>query len=206
MRIGVFYQNDTYSQMAGLMLDSVRKVMPDVEIHHLADGKCTALKGADAVHRIPEPMPMAVRRMTLQSQCEGDWLFMDADVIAQKDVSHVFDDKDFDVALTNRDGTITNEAKYAAVMPYNTGVVFSRSPAFWKMVLHHLKNQPMQLQDWTGDQLVICEMMKQGAFGFKVKVLPGATYNYPPKFAGDGADAALAHFKGNRKAYLKEIA
>ena len=192
--------------MAALMLASVRKSMPDVEVHHLTDGKCDALKGADAVQRLPEAMPMAIRRMTLHSQCEGEWLFVDSDVIVQKDVRDVFEDKEFDVALTNRDGTITNEAAYAAVMPINIGITFSRSPAFWKLVLHHLYQMPFKLQEWTGDQLVVCEMMKHGGFGFKVKVLPGLKYNYPPKYEGDGENASIQHFKGDRKLWLKKLA
>lgn len=208
MKVGFFLQgnNQDYVRMAKLTIASVRKAMPGVEIVHLTDADTPMVEGADSVKRICETMPMAVRRMKHNSQLEGEWLLIDCDVIVQKDVRHVFEEP-FDVALTDRIGTITYESKYAEVMPYNLGVAFSCSPAFWKLVLRHLGTLSPKYQQWEGDQLVVCEMIKQrAASDFKVKILPGAIYNFPPKFAGDGKDAAICHYKGPRKAFLKEAA
>src|SRR3990167_3084992 len=185
MKVGCFWQfvneaSMAHLEFARLMLKSARAVMPDVEVWQLTDGDSPKL--------------------------EGDWLFIDPDIIIQKDVRHVFDEP-FDVALTDRIGTITYEAEYAKAMPYTLGVSFSRSPKFWQRVLRHLGTLPAKLQHWEGDQLVVCAMLRQNlADDFKVKILPGAIYNYPPKFAGDGKDAALVHYKGPRKAYLMEAA
>lgn len=213
MKIGVFYkyidENSTqHAQFAQQMLASVRACMPDVEVWHFTDANTPALKGFDCVNRITEDVPMAVCRMMHNASLHGDWMFIDPDIIVQKDVSHVFEDK-FDVALTDRVGTITYEADYAKVMPYNLGVSFSRAPAFWKRVLYHLRTLSPKLQQWEGDQLVICEMIKQRvASDFNVKILPGLTYNYPPRSADDPrtADAAIVHYKGPRKAWLQEAA
>lgn len=197
--------NPDYVRMAKLTIASVRETMPGIEIVHLTDGDTPMVEGADNVQRIPEPMPMAVRRMSHNASLHGDWLLIDCDIIVKRDVRDVFD-APFDVALTDRIGTITTEAAYAKVMPYNLGVAFSRAPAFWNEVLRHLTKMPLQYQHWEGDQRVVCAMMKEGNH-YDVKVLRGATYNYPPRFAGDeGDDAALLHFKGNRKSYLLEAA
>jgi len=211
MKLGVFWQflneaSMAHLELARLMLKSARAVMPGVEVWHLTDGTSPSLEGVDGVHRIDLPVPMAVRRMLHNANLEGDWLFIDPDIIIQKDVRHVFDES-FDVAFTDRIGTITYEAEYAKAMPYNLGVSFSRSPKFWLRVIRHLNTLPLKLQQWEGDQAVVCAMIRQKlADDFKVKILPGATYNYPPKFAGDGKDAALVHYKGPRKAYLMEAA
>lgn len=205
MRIGFFCMSESHLSMAALMLESVRTSMPGVEVHHLTDDKCRSLEGVDDVHRLGGDIPMAVRRMTHNASCEGDWLFVDSDVIFQQDVRNVFDEQ-FDVALTDRIGTITYEIEYAKAMPYNLGVAFSRSSAFWKRVLYHLRTLSPKYQQWEGDQLVICEMIKQRVSSdFKVKILPGRMYNYPPKFAGDGKHAAIVHYKGHRKQWLLPI-
>ena len=182
--------------------------MPGVEVHHLTDGRCKKLEGVDGVVRRDGDIPMAIRRMTLHSMCDGEWLFVDSDVLVQKDVRDVFDDKAFDVALTNRDGTITNEAAYAKVMQFNVGVVFSRSPAFWKVVVQHLRTVPSRFQEWEGDQRVICALVRQGNHGFNVKILPGLKYNFPPASQDDPRleNASIQHFKGNRKLWLKQPA
>jgi len=211
MKLGFFFEylneaSQPHLEFARRMLESSKAAMPDVEVWQLTDGESAVLEGVDGVHRIGGKMPMAVRRMTHNASLEGDWLFIDPDIIIQKDVRHVFNEA-FDVALTDRVGTITNEAAYAKVMPYNLGVSFSRSPKFWKVVLRYLMTLPPRFQHWEGDQRVVCAMLMQGfADEFNVKILHGAAYNYPPKFAGDGKDAALVHYKGNRKAYLMEAA
>lgn len=211
MKVGFFYQGASESSIihftiAKYLIASVRKSMPGVEIWQLTDDQSPLHPGIDGHIIEPGIMPMAVRRMTLQGKCEGEWLFVDTDIIIQKDVRDVFDET-FDVALTDREGTITNEAAYAKVMPYNIGVVFSRSPRFWQVVAKYLKTLPAKFQQWEGDQRVVCQMMKEKVdleHGFNVKILHGAMFNYPPKFSGDGKDAAICHFKGNRKTYLTE--
>lgn len=207
MKVGVFCVSPSHLIMAALMLDSIRQSMPGVEVYHLTDGSCPKLAGSNGAKRIAGDMPMAIRRMQHHAGCEGEWLFIDSDVIVQKDVRSVFKEK-FDIALTDRDGTITNEAKYAAVMPYNIGVVFSRSKEFWRAVIGHLLTLPAQYQEWEGDQRVVCEMVRQGGQGFDVKIIPGLLYNYPPRAADDPRmqDAAICHWKGNRKKWLLESA
>lgn len=205
MKVGFFCQSESHLSMAALMLESVRQSMPGVEVHHLTDEKCHALAGVDSVRRLAcsAHMPMAVRRMTHHSACDGDWLFVDSDVIVQKDVRGVFD-APFDIALTDRLGTITNEAKYAAVMPHNIGVVFSRSPAFWREVIERLQTFPPNFQEWEGDQRVINDMVRTGGHGFVIATLPGLLYNYPPRAENDErtAGASIVHYKGNRKQWL----
>ena len=182
------------------MIASAKAVMPNVEIYHLTDGLTKSTKGVTDTIRIGGDMPMAIRRVSLHEQCKGDWMFVDTDIIFRKSVEHVFDEP-FDIALTDRDGTITHEGGYAEIMPYNIGVVFSRNPEFWTMVKGYLVQMPERYQQWEGDQRIVCELMKHD-HGFNVKILPGAIYNYPPKSADDPQDAAIMHYKGNRKKWL----
>jgi hypothetical protein len=210
MKIGFFSQemgprSKPILDMAQSLIQSAKQHMPDVEIYHLTDGITRSPEGVTGTIRIGGSLPMAVRRVSLHEQCQGDWLFVDTDIIFRRSVEEVFADP-FDVALTDRDGTITNEADYARIMPYNIGVVFSRSPDFWTMIKGYLVQMPEAYQQWEGDQRVVCELMKHN-HGFNVKILPGSKYNYPPKSADDKHDASILHYKGQRKKWLiKEAA
>lgn len=209
MRLGFFFQGTDQSHiaMAKMMIASVREVMPGVEVHHLTDEHTAEIDGVDSTRVFYGEMPMAVRRMLHHAACEGEWLFVDSDVLIRRDVRDVFD-KPFDVALTDRDGTVTNEAKFAAQMPYNIGVTFSRSQKFWYAVVQHLSGLTPQQQHWMGDQLVVNAMVKAGGMGFTIATVPGRIYNYPPRSEEDiPEDAAIIHYKGPRKKYLlKEAA
>lgn len=210
MKVGFFLQGDNpaYHEMAKRTLESVREAMPGVEVHHLTDDYTPKIEGLDSTRVFYGDMPMAVRRMMHHAACEGEWLFIDCDCIVRKDVRHVFDEP-FDVALTDREGTITNETRYAAVMPHNIGVTFSRSPAFWLTVVKYLQTMAAEQQEWEGDQQVVNAMVKAGGMGFNIKTLPGLLYNYPPRSEDDPrtADASIVHYKGARKQYLlKEAA
>lgn len=208
MRIGFFALNEPHLSLARHLIFSARKGMPGVEVWHLTDAICPHLPDADNCKRVGGDMPMAIRRMTLQSRCEGEWLFVDSDVVIRKDVSEVFAQK-FDVALTDRIGTDMAGTKYAEEMPYNLGVTFSRSPEFWIAARSLLYTATPELQEWCGDQMIIAKMMETNHhFGFNVKVLPGYKYNFPPKSLDDPktADASILHFKGARKSMISESA
>jgi len=206
MKVGFFFQEQGIESLVHLslargLLNSVRDSMPGVKVYQLTDDKSPILEGVDGVDRCSDKIPMAVLRMMLQANCGGDWLFVDTDVIVQKDVRHIFDEP-FDVALTDRVGSTLEGSAYAKAMPYNLGVSFSRSPGFWHEALRYLKTLPAKFQQWEGDQRVICEMVKQKLWG-NIKILPGAIYNYSPKnLAENYSQASIVHFKGLRK-YLR---
>ena len=209
MKIGFFFKyRDSrslhYLTMAEHLLASVRQVMPGVKVYQLTDQHSPALHGIDGVDRCSDDVPMAVLRMMLQANCGGEWLFVDPDIIVRQDVRSVFDSP-FDVALTDRAGTSMAGTPYAAVMPYNLGVAFSRSPAFWRQATRRVQKMSLSLQEWEGDQLAICQMVKQRAAG-DVKILPGRVYNYPPNSPNDDVShAAIVHYKGGRKGWMDQI-
>jgi hypothetical protein len=201
VRVGYFAQGEgPHLETAQYLIASCRRVMPDVEIHQLTDGETPVPEGVIA-QRIPGKVPMGVRRIKHYSQPEGDWLFLDTDVLVMQDVRSVFDEP-FDVALASRDGTYMAGTEYARAMPYNFGVVFSRGPEFWKFMLPHLMKMPPEMQQWEGEQLLTCELAKLDLF--KTKILP-SSYNFTPANRGDDVGHVhLLHLKGPRKKWLKD--
>lgn len=201
MRIGFFVQGEgPHLDIAKYLVKSCQSVMPDVPVYQLTDEKTPAV--AEAI-RLSGDMPMAVRRITHHASLEGDWAFLDTDCVVRKDLRHVFED-DFEIALTDRKGSIWEKSPYGMVMPYNMGVTFSRGPEFWAKVLGYLKTLPEKYQEWEGDQRVVCEMAMAG---YPAKVLPGRIYNFTPEKRTDPVShAAILHFKGPRKQWLEDYA
>jgi len=174
--------------------------MPGVKVTQFTDAKSPAVYSVDDVRRKP-PAPLPLLRSAHFSDVEGDWLFLDTDIVIQRDVRSVFDDP-FDVALCDRNGlTLPGEENFAKEMPFNAGVIFSRNPSFWKVVHARLK-RVKKLDPWFGDQKIIAELAASGEFN--VKILPGQQFNCPPTSATDTTieQASIVHYKGNRKEWM----
>lgn len=202
MRLGFFLQGPHLIPLAQYCIDSARRVMPGIEIAQLSDGECPALQDVEVI-RIPEPMPMGVRRVTHYSRLTGDWCLCGVDVLFQRDVRPVFE-KAFDVALATRDGTYMQGAKYTEFMPYNFDVVFSRSPAFWDFCLEEMKKLSPEAQESGAEQLITCALAKSGFFD--VAIIP-SVYNFTPKRETDDfSHASVLHLKGRRKEWIPRIA
>jgi hypothetical protein len=201
MQIGYFVQGEgIHLDMAKHLIASVKKAMPDVDVFQLTDGVTPCQDGARAI-RLHDDVPMAVRRMALHASLPGEWLFVDTDVVFQKDVRDVFDSP-FDIAVTDRVGSAWEHSPDVKHMPYNMGVTFSRNPKFWERAKEILLTLPSELQAWVGDQLVVCELQKQ----FRTKVLPGHIYNFTPwERTDDRSHAAIVHYKGQRKSWLCDL-
>ncbi len=188
--------------LAARLITSVRKAMPGVPIWHLTDAITKPIDGVDGYLRHQEPMPPALARVKQYTTVVGDWLFVDTDVVIQRDVRDVFA-QPFDIAVATREGTLKPSEvgrKFMARMPYNCGAVFSRSAAFWQSAYERMVEYSPKRQAFMGDQQALCDTIATGLFN--VTVLPNG-YNYPPfEQDEDVRDKAILHFKGSRKAWM----
>ena len=200
MRIGFYLQDaEKYGEMAESLIRSAKKTMPDVEVWQFSDEGAPQV--ADLIKRIPGDIPMGTRRVMHYQQCDGDWAFVDADILFLKDVQHVFG-QSFDVAMASREGTYLEGSDYEKVMPYNFGVVFSRSPAFWGRCLQIMRRLDWKHQEWGAEQCVACQVLD----AFPHMILP-AKYNYTPETRLDELrDVHILHLKGKRKTWFPELA
>lgn len=210
MTVG-FYLLDTRTldSMAGYagaraLVRSVRAAMPDVPVVQFTDEASPAVEGVDGVRRKPREA-MALLRMRHHAGVQGDWLFVDTDVLIQRDVRDVFR-KPFDLAIPDRVWPhLRPSSGFTRRMPFNMGVVFSRCRAFWADVYWRLLQRPKAERRWMGDQEMFCEVLAEHRH--KVRTLPGLTYNFPPALEGDDLtasaalepDAAIVHFKGPQR-------
>jgi hypothetical protein len=204
MRVGFWAMGEgPHLDCARYLVESVKFYMPGVEVSHITDAKTPRSKWADRIVRVGADVPMAMKRIMAHATLPGEWLYIDTDCILRRDVRLVLED-DFDVALTDRVGSIYEHGPYGKLMPYNMGVTFSKNPKFWGEVLSRMSALQDSYKEWEGDQLVVGMLAKEWP---KVKILPGHVFNYSPDKRGDKAEhAAIVHLKGNRKGWMEDYA
>ena len=111
---------------------------------------------------------------------EADWLLVDTDVSIRSDVRDVFDDTRFDVALTDRHWPHLPQGETMLHdQPFNIGRRVLAVAAFWREVLAQWRRlRATRREDWMSDQRAVYAVVRSGAF--RVKILAGQFYNYPP--------------------------
>lgn len=215
MTIGFFFvekpTKDTEGRAcARILVQSAKRRMPTTAIVQFTDERTEPVKGVDAVIRKPTE-PMALLRMRHHAGVSGEWVFVDTDVVFQRNVRNVFD-VEFDIGITTRNWDHLEAASgFSQRMPFNTGVVFSRCPPFWRDVYRRLRLYPESEQEWMGDQEVIGEIVAENASmrWYQVRHFKGSIYNYPPEIPPKTTEkdrlsaAAIVHYKGpSRKAMM----
>lgn len=188
---------------AASLVEEARRAMPDVEVVQFSDTNTPAVPGVSRVMRQPDRgRSLLDLRLTHYASCVGEWLFVDTDVSIRADVRPIFTGGRWEVALTDRDWPHSPQGEALLhSMPFNTGVVFTREPAFWVDVLGAYMRMPEAERDWYSEQRAVYSIVRTGEY--RVKILPGLVYNYPPEAEqGIPEGAALVHYKGPRKAWL----
>lgn len=184
-----------------LMVKSVLKAMPDSKIIQLTDMTTPQVKGVSSVVRKHYNGLLMTFRMQHLADLDGEWITLDTDVIVKKDLRSVFNE-DFDVALTKRYGAIydSDGNDVAKIMPYNTGVMFSRNKIFWKNAYKLLLTMPESAHKWWGDQLSVKLCAESNKFN--LLELNCDEYNYTPTSESDKKDVFVLHYKGKRKDWM----
>ena len=197
MRVAFLHagQDPKYAQV---MVASVRRHMPGVEILQLTDETTPAIDGCAPV-RLPwdgeEPMFF---KMAHLARLHGDVLALDTDVVVQADLSGVFT-LPFDMAFTWRDGPIRGPGgqDIAKIMPINCGVMFQREPRFWLACMDWC--QQHKCDHWCADQLAVAH----NAIFWDVLRLHCENFNYTPnKRTEDVSQRLVVHYKGDRKEWM----
>ena len=197
-----------YRGLAEDLVTNVKAIMPGVPVVHVADEKSHGIPGADDVLRVPRQVPLMTWHLLCHQHAQSlgsEVLFTEPDVRFRKEILHIFDDPDFDIAVTERevDSTWDIDGKkvlLSDVAPYTLGTTFSRSAKFWEEAATHCATLGSKEQHWLGDMLSIWAVMQTGRY--KMKVVPGPIYNHIPCSREDCCDVKVLHYKGMRKEWL----
>lgn len=178
----------------GRMVVSVQSVL-GCPIVQMSDLKTPKVEGVDEVIRLPFRVPLMLYRLKhLASFPHEEMLILDTDVIAKAPVDDVWH-FDFDIALTRRPEV------ESFGMPFNTGVMFSRTRDFWQDCYRWLETQKPELHAWYGDQHAVAAIAKRGEYD--ICSLPAEEFNWSPNSWEDSSDARFWHYKGRvRKKWL----
>jgi hypothetical protein len=179
------------------------KGVNDCPVVQMSDLHTPKVAGVDEVIRLPFRIPLMPYRLKhLANFPHTELLVIDTDVIAKAPIGNVWA-KPFDVALTVRDYPLHNGVGAELDMPFNTGVMFSRSQAFWQESYEWLMTQSAERQRWYGDQLAVAEVAKRGTYN--VLSLSCDEYNWSPNSRSDTSNAKFWHYKGAvRKKWIYE--
>ena len=190
-----------------LMVASVKAAMPGTEIVQMTDQATPAVPGVDSVVRQDwDGKKLMIYRLAHLAALErAACVILDTDVVVQRSIAPVFEQA-FDVALTVRHEavkTLDKTKNLTPEMPYNTGVMFSREPRFWKAALEACRALPEKQHDWWGDQLSVKQVADTGQFN--VLELPCEVYNYSPGTESEDLGGRhVVHYKGARKVWMKQ--
>lgn len=204
-------ENLHHLRLAELMIRSAKKHMPNVKFIQLTDESTAWVEGADECRRLSKDEPLMPFRLKHYSLMEGDTIFVDTDIMFNANVSDVFDNN-FDICLTHRRGEIivapTEDGNFVDIvdkMPFNTGVIFSRRPQFWKEAYDYCKTLDTDKQEWYGDQLAVKHIFDRNEhdFFYQLMEVPCSIYNYTPLTKEENiTDKKIIHFKGERKGWM----
>jgi hypothetical protein len=178
--------------------------MPGAEIVQMTDKATPEVPGVDAVIRREwDGRNLMILRLAHLAALERHaCVLLDTDIVVQHSLDHVFE-QPFDVALTVRHERIKDEngVNVTELMPYNTGVMFSRHTGFWQKALEYCRQLPENHRDWWGDQLSVKHVADSGAF--RVLELPCEKYNYSPRTEEEDVGGRYCvHYKGRRKSWM----
>jgi len=197
-----------YRGLAEGLCQNLKAVMPGTKVVHVSDEQTEPLDGPDEVLLVRRDVPLMTWHMKCHAKAQelaDEVLFTEPDVRFKSEILHVFDDKDFDIAVTEREVDSTwdingQKVLLSDVAPYTLGTTFSRNGKFWEEVTEHCSKLGAAEQAWIGDMLSLWAIMQTEKY--KVKVIPGQTYNHIPCSREDCCDVKVLHFKGMRKEWL----
>ena len=188
---------------APLMVESINRVT-GYPVVQLSDLHTPEVEGVDDIVRLPMRAPLMPFRLKHLAECPyTEWVTFDTDILVKKRLDDVWE-RQFDVAITRRtEGRcLHNGVDIAPSMPFNTGVMFSREPQFWREAYDWLKPQEDK-HLWWGDQLAVAEIANRNRY--HVLVLPGTEFNWTPDKREQKSDARVWHYKGvNRKEWMSD--
>lgn len=197
------------SKVAQIMVASVKKAMPTARIVQMTDADTKPVTGVDEVirKRYDGKYPMPYRLLHLKDFPDADAVFLDTDVVVQKDLSPIFENE-FDIGLTVRTGPVFDPdgVDLTMEMPYNTGVMFSRPTGrpFWEEAYRCCMALPAGEKEWWGDQLSVKTAADTSVL--KIATFPCDLYNYTPGSPdADVSDKFVVHYKGLRKQWMLRL-
>lgn len=183
-----------------VMIASARRAMPGIKVKMLTDDRTPPIESADEVLRRPiAGMPWIVWVCDFCAKLDGEVLYLDTDVVIQKDLRALFR-VPADVVLPYRGPKVVDGRQ----QPFLFGVVAYRTREFWDEVRDRVKAMPDPIdQGWWGSQVAVFEMWMEennGRGKWKISSVPCSEYNYTPRDPHEDPQGKwMLHYKGRKR-------
>jgi hypothetical protein len=213
---------DGHLDMAEMMVQSARRILPESRIFQLSDIRTRRVKGVEAVIRgdwcTMEELKIAntgMQRQYMESEYFSEnTVFVDTDILFNRDVDHVFS-ADFHVGLTWRPGFPR--------MPINYGVIFVKPSAaalvFWRELENFIRRMSPEYKRWYGGQMALATMLGYDRFkgteptelafdcyGAKVRLFSCKHYNFTPvEWPTHVEEEYIVHFKSGMQPFMRSF-
>lgn len=187
------------TEIAEIMIASVRRSMPGVKVVQMADLTTPALAVDEVVRKPFSHMFWVPWLMEFVSELPGEVLFLDSDIVVQRDLSPLFN-TGADLVITTRGPKVFDGRQ----MPFLLGVTASRTPEIWLELRDRVLAMPEEKdRGWWGSQVAIFDMWmdeQDGRGKWKIAVVDCDPHNYVPKDENDApADKWVLHYKGKKR-------
>ena len=208
MNIGFLFAGKLPVELAGVFCGAVRQAIPSANLVQLTDAETPHLECADEVVRVPiEGEDLILWRCRHHKQMEGAWIVLDYDCWPQRNLTLLFAQNTFDIALTRRpEDDVTVSELIREHSPHNFGVIFQRERGrqFWQ-ALEDIYSQSVHRDGWLGGQILAGQVLQKLSKQINCLELPGTYFNWTPKTKDEDVRArAVVHYKGFRKAWMLE--
>lgn len=185
--------------LARIMVASVRKTMPGINVLMVTDKKTPYIEGIEAIrfdtHGYGEFIPWLCHAC---SQMKGEVLYLDSDVVVQRDLRPLLN-IDADLVLPYRGMKIVD----GHMQPFIFGCVAYKTAEIWKEVGERVAKMPEKERMWYGSQIAVFDMVMEENNGRKkwnIAAIARETYNYTPKDENDlPSEPWVLHFKGRKR-------
>lgn len=187
------------TDIADIMIASVRRSMPGVKLVQMTDGETPALAVDEVVRKPFNHRFWVPWLMEFVSELPGEVFFLDSDIVVQKDLSPLFS-IGADLVVTTRGPKVFAGRQ----MPFLLGVTASRRPELWLELRDRVLAMPAEEdQGWWGSQVAVYDMWmdeQNGRGKWNIAVVNCDPHNYVPKDENDApADKWVLHYKGKKR-------
>lgn len=216
----VFLHSGPNVEQPTLMVRSFRKHNPGARLIQVSDPHSPAIAGVDEVARYAvtdrNVMLFRMRCFAATPVDEPTW-FLDTDMLCVRPLELVVPDTG--VAVCKREfglDTVFNPrfggmdlGEYAgrtlgSIYPYVGCATFVHRSDFWRDCLQDMEALDPKFHNWYGDQESLRNVVGSGRH--RVEMLPESLYACLPEHADRAAAPFIFHYKGQRKAQMRERA
>jgi hypothetical protein len=218
----IFMHIGLETEQPSMLVQSIRKVMPDAKITQCTDKITNKIKGVTNIHRIhtKNDYPMSLRlELFAEIESKEGGLFVDTDMLALRRIDYpdpatnlILCRRSFDRnAIFNATYLKMDFSEYKGwrlddVYPYLACFTYSTKGDFWASCRQHLNELDIKFHRWYGDQEALRNIGSPLVDNGLAQTISEATAACLPEYTTLQNPPFFIHFKGpSRKLLMRKV-